>query len=52
MKQPANSCGVRKGCVVFGTESRGEEEEEERGEEIERRGGKLKSKRRAERRGE
>lgn len=27
MKQPANSCEARKGCEVFGTEGRGEEEE-------------------------
>ncbi len=42
MKQPANSCEVRKGCVVFGTECRGEEEKEERGV-------KLENKRRAKR---
>jgi len=33
VKQPANSCEVRKGCVVFSTEGR--EEEEKRGGKLE-----------------
>lgn len=46
MKQPANSCEVRKGCVVFSTDrtdGRGDEEEEE---EEEKSGAKLKRLRR------
>lgn len=31
MKQPANSCEVRKGCVVFRTDCGGEEVEKRRG---------------------
>lgn len=41
-----NSCGVRKGCVVFGTGSRGEEEKVEssevRAEEDEHKLGNIK----------